>query len=364
MSSLFNLPWQQAFDSSGNTLAGAKLYFYVAGTSTPQNAYADIGLGVPLSNPVIANGAGRFVPIFLADTAYKVMLYDADDNLIWSADNIYNQSIDADASVALAAIRTTTTSAGYPVEDQDDPTKFVESIYKYANAANWYEDTGANDNEYILTGVDNYTRPNDYFEGQHIWFISSRANTGASTVNVLSKGQKNIFRADGSALEAGDILGMVHLVYNGTSFLLQDNGYVELFGDQIINGVKTYTSSPNLPTPASSDNSTKAATTAFVSSKLSPNISSRVTITSSIGTSNGFTAPSNGFITAESTTGEATVKLIIGEYIVAQAYNYNGDSHGNQQTFLCCPIGRGQTVRYTRNSTAVDPALAYFIPYA
>ena len=118
------------------------------------------------------------------------------------------------------------------------------------------------------------------------------------------------------------------------------------------------------PTPATSDNSTKIATTAFVSSKLSPNVSSRVTITSSIGTSNGYTAPSNGFITAESTTGEATVKLIIGEYIVAQAYNYHGDSHGNQQTFLCCPIGRGQTVRYTRNSTAVDPALAYFIPYA
>lgn len=118
------------------------------------------------------------------------------------------------------------------------------------------------------------------------------------------------------------------------------------------------------PTPLTSDNSTKIATTAYVNAKLSPNVSSRVTITSSIGTSNGYTAPSNGFITVESTTKEATVKLLIGDYIVAQAYNYQGDSHGNQQTFLCCPIGRGQTVRYTRNSTAVDPALAYFIPYA
>lgn len=118
------------------------------------------------------------------------------------------------------------------------------------------------------------------------------------------------------------------------------------------------------PTPLTSDNSTKIATTAYVNLKLSPNVSSRVTITSSIGTSNGYTAPSNGFITVESTTGEAVVKLIIGDYIVAQAYNYHGDKLGHQQSFLCCPIGKGQTVRYTRNSTTADPAISYFIPYA
>jgi hypothetical protein len=37
-----------------------------------------------------------------------------------------------------------------------------------------------------------------------------------------------------------------------------------LTGDQTINGVKTFVSSPLLPTPSLSDNSTKAATTAFV----------------------------------------------------------------------------------------------------
>lgn len=40
--------------------------------------------------------------------------------------------------------------------------------------------------------------------------------------------------------------------------------YVTKAGDQTIDGVKTFSSSPVLPTPATNDNSTKAATTAFV----------------------------------------------------------------------------------------------------
>lgn len=333
MSSLFNLPWQQAFDSSGNTLAGAKLYFYTAGTTTPQNAYADVGLGVPLTNPVIANGAGRFIPIYLDDTAYKVMLYDANDNLIWSADNVYAQSIDADASVALAAIHATTISAGYPIEDEDDPTKFVESIYKYANSANWYVDDGSSANAYVLIGVDNYTRPNDYFEGQHIWFVSPVANTGASTVNVESMGQKNIFRPDGTAVKAGDIDRMVHLVYNGTSFVLQDVADVQLYGNQTVDGVKTFSSSPLLPTPSSSDNSTKAATTAFVKSVLSS--SGNGLATYSKGT-NGYYKFANGLIiqwgTSPSGTGSSPTITMPTSFTSTSSYSVvttaNGTSAG------------------------------------
>lgn len=47
---------------------------------------------------------------------------------------------------------------------------------------------------------------------------------------------------------------------------LANTGYdnVKLTGDQTIADVKTFSSSPILPTPATSDNSTKGATTAFV----------------------------------------------------------------------------------------------------
>lgn len=43
-----------------------------------------------------------------------------------------------------------------------------------------------------------------------------------------------------------------------------DDAVVKLSGNQTINGVKTFASSPIIPTPASSDNSTKGATTEWV----------------------------------------------------------------------------------------------------
>lgn len=43
-----------------------------------------------------------------------------------------------------------------------------------------------------------------------------------------------------------------------------DSEVVHNTGDETIAGIKTFSSSPVLPTPASSDNSTSAATTAFV----------------------------------------------------------------------------------------------------
>ena len=263
MSSLFNLPWQQAFDSSGNTLAGAKLYFYTAGTSTPQNVYSDINLGVALPNPVIANGAGRFPPIYMDDISYKVNLYNADDELIWTADNVWAQSIDADAAFATAAVKATTVSAGYTEEQAEDSSNFPKALFKYANASTWYKDEGTVDNIYVLTGVDDYSRPNDYFDGFEVEFYASRANTGASTVNVAGLGAKNVYHADGTSLNAGDIKGLVRLRFNGTSFVLNP-AHVNQYGTQTIYGDKTFTSSPIIPTPASSDNSTKGATTEWV----------------------------------------------------------------------------------------------------
>lgn len=238
MANLFNLPWQQAFDSSGNTLAGAKLYFYTAGTSTPQNVYNDIGLGVSLPNPVIANGAGRFPPIYMDDIAYKVTLYNANDELIWTADNVYTQSIDADAAMALSAIKGVTVSAGYTSEEADDPTNFARAVYKYANAGEWYTDTGSTDNVYVLAGVNNYTRPTDYFVGMQVWFYTSRTNSGTATINVASLGAKNISRADGSSLQAGDVYGVMHLVYNGTSFIICED---------VVERIKVVQSLPGTP---------------------------------------------------------------------------------------------------------------------
>lgn len=219
MSSLFSQPWQQVLDSSGNTLAGAKLYFYIAGTSNPKNVYADVGLNVPLTNPVVANGSGRFVPIYMDDEPYKVALYTAEDVLIWTADNMVVQPVDADVADVVSAVKQVVSSAGYNAETFD-PNTFPQAVYKYANSGNWFTETGSDANAYVLTGLDSYVRPNDYFVGMGVWFVSTRANTGNATINVAQLGAKNIRRFDGSDLNGGEIKGIVHLVYNGTAFIV------------------------------------------------------------------------------------------------------------------------------------------------
>jgi hypothetical protein len=60
----FSLAQQQ--DSDGTPLIGCKLSVIQAGTtSTPQTAYQDSGLTIPLSNPVICDAFGRLPQIFL-----------------------------------------------------------------------------------------------------------------------------------------------------------------------------------------------------------------------------------------------------------------------------------------------------------
>jgi hypothetical protein len=67
----------QQFDNLGKPLVGGKLYFIQAGTvSTPQNAFQDAGLTLPLPNPITLDAAGRVPQFFLADGSIKIRLTD------------------------------------------------------------------------------------------------------------------------------------------------------------------------------------------------------------------------------------------------------------------------------------------------
>jgi hypothetical protein len=78
-----------ALDADGSPYAGAKLFFYQAGTSTLQDVFTDATLNVPLSNPVVSDGAGRFVQIW-ADISktYDVRWTDPNGALIYTFDGI------------------------------------------------------------------------------------------------------------------------------------------------------------------------------------------------------------------------------------------------------------------------------------
>ena len=81
------LAWQTFVDATGTPYSGGKLYTYTAGTSTLATTYSDVSLATPNANPIILDAAGRCV-IFLAAASYKYVLYDSNDVLIKTQDNV------------------------------------------------------------------------------------------------------------------------------------------------------------------------------------------------------------------------------------------------------------------------------------
>lgn len=104
--SLYYTPQVQEQDSSGDPLAGAKLYYYEPGTTTLKDVYQDAGFVTAHTNPVVADAAGRFDPIYL-NGSYKVKLTDSDDTEIWTEDNI-SAGTSSDFFATTTSISTTT----------------------------------------------------------------------------------------------------------------------------------------------------------------------------------------------------------------------------------------------------------------
>lgn len=88
MSGTISLSMSQQFDSFGKPLGGGKLYFYAAGTTTPQNAYQDSDLTIPHPNPITLDAAGRIPQFYLADGSIKLRLTNKSGVQQLAADNI------------------------------------------------------------------------------------------------------------------------------------------------------------------------------------------------------------------------------------------------------------------------------------
>jgi len=78
----------RALDANANPYAGAKLYFYATGTTTPQAVYTTAALNVAHTNPVVADSGGQFPAIYfdatkqyrgiLKNSTESVTMYDID----------------------------------------------------------------------------------------------------------------------------------------------------------------------------------------------------------------------------------------------------------------------------------------------
>lgn len=106
---LFYMPRATAFDAAANVEPGAKLYFFETGTTTDKTVYQNDGLSTPHAQPVVANSAGNFAPIYI-DTGeeYKAVLKTSGDVELWSVDPIPTRTVTtadyAANSVDLAAM--------------------------------------------------------------------------------------------------------------------------------------------------------------------------------------------------------------------------------------------------------------------
>ena len=96
----------------------------------------------------------------------------------------------------------------------------AKSIANLVSSANFFTENGTANN-YTLIASGSFIAPTSYISGMVIRFITTNANTTTTpTVNLAGLGAKNILKANGNPVIAGDISGYVELRYNGTNFLL------------------------------------------------------------------------------------------------------------------------------------------------
>lgn len=105
MGTRWPLSGQMAFDNNGTPAPGAKAYFYIGGTTTPYTVYADAAETTPATDPVLADGNGRWPTTFIPFGTYKEVIKTIGGITLSTADNIPNDApVDTSASVDANAI--------------------------------------------------------------------------------------------------------------------------------------------------------------------------------------------------------------------------------------------------------------------
>jgi hypothetical protein len=102
-----------ALDGNGKPIPGAKLYFYETGTTTPLDTFSDEALENANTNPVVADGSGRFGAIYLdTENAYTVKFTTSAGVTIWTRNDIRANSL-ASAGLALRIQQIASTPLDY-----------------------------------------------------------------------------------------------------------------------------------------------------------------------------------------------------------------------------------------------------------
>lgn len=164
-------------DSSGQPLAGGKVYTYSCGTTSNKTTWQDSGKVTPHANPIILDSQGK--KLVFADGCYKFRIDNSADVTQYTHDNLL-------------------------FSNYMGPESFGGSSTGSANA-------------YVVTLSPALLA---YDSGTIVSYLANFSNTGAATVNVNGLGAKSIVNLNNAALVANDIVSgaLVYLQYDGTSF--------------------------------------------------------------------------------------------------------------------------------------------------
>ncbi len=75
-------------DTNGAPLSGAKVFVHDAGTTNLKGVFSDNALSVGAANPIIADAGGYIEPRYIGTGDYKLVITDANDVTIKTADNL------------------------------------------------------------------------------------------------------------------------------------------------------------------------------------------------------------------------------------------------------------------------------------
>lgn len=235
MTAAFNLPRNLWLDGNGTPLAGGKLYFYEAGTSTPLNTYSDEALTTPNTNPVVANASGYWGAIYLSlASSYKVILKTSADVEVWSQDNV---------SIGLSS-STGSGSIGYIEGDSGSTPRTVQSRLRDFVTANDFgaDPTGVSDSSAAIgnalaSGKDVYIPQGTYLisnltmstVGQRLWGDGT-LKCPASGTGITITGNKAII--DGLTFNANGATYCI--VSSGEDVSIRNNNFSGNVGHYIL----------------------------------------------------------------------------------------------------------------------------------
>jgi len=159
-------------------------------------------------------------------------------------DNVGDTFNAAEINSTTFELQNAVTDSGQPLSE-GDLFQTSKAMAVYAGAGDFYLDTGtATAYQLGVIGAKKY--PPVYQEGQRVRFIATNTNTGAATARIDTLPVKDIKDGNGGDLIEGEILvgKQIELVYNGTYFILSDNG---ISGSEFLTGDVKITVRPTAP---------------------------------------------------------------------------------------------------------------------